>query len=40
VGDGGGAQAEHAGQQRGWDLAAELVGGSQAHAPGFDPDAT
>jgi hypothetical protein len=38
AGDADGAQPEDTGEQRGWDLAAELVGRGQAHAARVDPD--
>jgi hypothetical protein len=31
-------EAEDTGEHGGWDLAAELVGGGQAHAARFDSD--
>jgi hypothetical protein len=38
--NGGGVQAENAGEHCGWDLAAELVGGGQALTSRFDTDAS
>ena len=39
-GEVGGAQAEDAGEHGGWDFAAELFGGGEPHAAGFDADAS